>query len=208
MKKIIYFVLIAVCLWMSGCEATTINLKDWQIGFSIDSISFGGDWTAHKTNGVDTLKINVNLDHTSDHDIKLRLPITYTDNNPSVLVTNDKYVLDGKGDWRDSSKLIVKSEFKRSMNMDLSADLDTLETKTLKNEYYYKLNLKYDRDINSVLNIEIKDKKWNLVPKGFNFKVNYEVVHDTTADGGRLNLIVMAEGYRADHMDDYRAYVA
>lgn len=210
-----YFILFAVTVLICGCEVQSVSLQEYQVGFSIYDINFGGDWTHYKAINVNKMNMKINVENSNNTPVKLDLKLLYDEKNkPYVegLDSSAKYILDSTGTFKDATKLDISTDFNIAKTIDNEEEQiikNVKDSQTINNCHYKALTLNYNNYSESVLGLNIKTRQdnWCIVPDGLNYNVNWEFVHKAV-DDDNLNFIVMAEGYRADQMDDYKKYVA
>lgn len=218
MRKRNYFILFAITTLIFGCEEQSVSLQDYQIGFSIYDINFGGDWTHYKAIGLNKMGLDINTKTGNNTSVKLDLELLYnTKDKPYTkgLNSSARYILDTGGNFQDAARLNVLTNFKiaRTTSSDEQILKSVKDSKTINNCHYKALTLNYNSNTESVLGLNITARQdcWYIVPNALKYNVNWDFVHKADNDGdknGNLNFIIMAEGYRADQMDDYKKYVA
>jgi len=204
-----------IFLIIIGCSYEAAPLAENQLCISFVGINFGGDWTAYKNNNINTFHLISNLDTDIGNPIDINAKLNYDDNTkPSVDIDpKANYILDGKGNVFTTTKLKVKTDFdERDVNNNKIKTFKTFEgNKSIKNCTDNDITLTYNADNDSVINIEVKDERFGWVSDAYQYNVSWEFAHKATnndgSKNGNINLIVMAEGYRADQMWQYRDYV-
>ncbi len=223
LKYIKYVLLLIVAVFIlasySCVDSEAEYLRDGTFCFSFTGISWGGDWSHYKnTMEIDRLNVNVTTDPIMGNTpIDLLVKLKYGgDNKPYVegsLYESANYILDCKPGYRVSTPLIVNSTFFSTT----PGKTDTEKAKydhEMHNQTDNDLRLHYNADIRSgiSLRVEVEKTDWTgWVSDAYQYNVHYDIVHKASSNDGNkngsINIVVMAEGYRADQIDQYVEYV-
>lgn len=197
-----------------SCESTPAPPADLvisqnEVAIRFKPISFVGDFTPYVS--ADLLRLTAEENPGNfDTPIAIDRAITWTGNSPSVAAPgNAVYVLNS------NQANPATSEFPLLVNTDLiqtSGNILLQNVNTVRNLQHARLSdISITVNVTStpVLDIVVDTSQNNIVSNAYNYNVNCTAVHGSLgSQDSRMNIAVMAEGYRADQMNDYIAYTA
>ena len=229
------FVLLSIgviILFMISCSQQSVSLGDNQYNFSVVGVYFenqqivinhdgiflnSNSWDHYKSIGVNTFYLEADTEpHVSGEPVVIsrNLPLNYDSNNtPYVDINKDAdYTIEGNGTWWDSSTIKFTTHFKDATG----GTVDTVDDREeIRNKTDNDITLTYLTSSQPAINMSIsKSEKgvWGWVDGALKYSnINCHTIHDATNNNGHkdgnINIIVMAEGYRADQMYKYEEYV-
>jgi hypothetical protein len=223
MKKSVKFlgILLLICLIISCAAEPKQKLLESDISFRFADISFAGDWEDYAANGVSqyrlTLDSDTNAALASTNDFDLQEAITYdTGNAPSLPNLNkEAYYLFTPKTSDKTVPLRFDTAFKTTDGK-VYKNLQHKDAADLKKGTANDISLVYSNTSTPALDLEVDFTRTEsgTIPmyyaegKLFDFESEWEWIHRSSRGvDTSINLVVLAEGYRADQMEYYRAYV-
>ncbi|MCK4797410.1 MAG: hypothetical protein KAT05_08515 [Spirochaetes bacterium] len=222
-KKFKYFYLasiLSVLFLFSMCAPKCATLEKNEVGFHFNPINFGGDWSHYETvENVDQFVLDARTSPLKDDPVQLNHTISYKSKGSKRIPvvnsfnTSASYIIDIEAQnasinyW--VTRMTITTDFRDSSN---DRTVDTVKDKAwIQDQTNNSITLNYSMDGQPSLDIDIEVEEWYCVSNAFNYNVDWDFVHKASHNNGskddNINIIVMAEGYRADQIDDYITYV-
>jgi len=227
----VLFFIGVIILCMFSCSQQSVLLDDKQYNFSVIGVYFenqqlkyynGGimytsnSWDHYKSIGVNKYYCEADTDpHVCGEPVVIarNIALNYdSTNTPYVDIKEEAdYTIEGNGTWYDSSTVKFTTNF-----IDSTGDIieTVIDRQTIRNKTDNNIVLTYWTSSESVVDISVsKSEKgcWGWVDGALKYSNIdcydiHEASHDNGSKDGNINIIVMAEGYRADQIYKFKEY--
>jgi hypothetical protein len=204
-----------------GCNCyippdTSITLGDNQVALRFNQISFIGDFSAYASANQFILRASedpANVTGAIDPEINFSPAMSIVNSIPVLnpLIPDSTLVLNSHqaNPATDDFPLSVFAEFNDTVTSPVTPYLYLSTNYQLKPKTQNDISLTVDISATPVLNILVDTNYDNVVPDAYVYDVGCTVIHGNSNlanQSTKLNIAVMAEGYRADQINDFVAY--